>query len=241
LNDSKTHRQMLIALYGDVEKVASTRELIDRGFLSEIDIDCLLLKYSKETSAMFKKVSYQDEVKFISKHEKRNKFIRNLALAQTGNTLVLFRFVDHGKELFEMIKKKNPQREIYFVAGETNVDARELARNLTEKGDNVIVVASIGVFSTGVNIKRLHTVIFSAPTKSVITVLQSIGRGLRKADDKEVFKLFDIADDLTSTRKTKKNFTFEHFKERLRIYSEQSFNYKITEIDIEPEQQNSLH
>jgi len=241
LNDSKTHRQMLIALYGDVQKVASTRELIDRGFLSDININCILLKYSKETSLHFKKVSYQDEMNFIVQHEGRNKFIRNLALSLEGNTLILFQYVEkHGKILHDMLTKKDPNRQIYFVAGETKVDERELTRNLTEGGENVIVVASAGVFSTGVNIKRLHNVIFASPTKSVIKVLQSVGRGLRKADDKDVFQLYDIADDLTVTRKTKKNHTFEHFKERLKIYAEQEFHYKIVEIDIEREQQNSF-
>jgi len=243
LNDSKTHRQMLIALYGDVTKVASTRELIDRGFLSEIHIECLLLKYSKDTSLAFKKVSYQDEMKYLIAHTRRNKFIRNLAQSLEGNTLILFQYVEkHGKVLYDMLTEKMPDRQIFFVSGDTDVDARELARNLTEKGENVIVVASVGVFSTGVNIKRLHNVIFASPTKSIVRVLQSIGRGLRKADDKDVFKLFDIADDLTVTRKAKKNYTYEHFKERLKIYSEQGFNYKITEIEIEQQQQqNSLH
>lgn len=240
LNDSKTHRQMLIALYGSVEKVASTRDLIDKGYLSNININCLLLKYSEETSAMFKSVNYQNEIAFIVAHQARNKFIRNLTLSLKGNTLVLFNYVDkHGKVLYDMLKAKDPDRQIFFVHGGTDVDDRELARVLTEKGENVIVVASVGVFSTGVNIKRLHNVIFASPTKSVIRVLQSVGRGLRKADDKDTFQLYDIADDLTVTRKAKKNYTFEHFKERLKIYSAEEFHYKITEIEIE--KQNSLH
>jgi superfamily II DNA or RNA helicase len=188
-------------------------------------------------------VSYQDEMKYLIAHTRRNKFIRNLAQSLEGNTLILFQYVEkHGKVLYDMLTEKMPDRQIFFVSGDTDVDARELARNLTEKGENVIVVASVGVFSTGVNIKRLHNVIFASPTKSIVRVLQSIGRGLRKADDKDVFKLFDIADDLTVTRKAKKNYTYEHFKERLKIYSEQGFNYKITEIEIEQQQQqNSLH
>lgn len=234
LNDSKTHRQMLTALYGDVTKVASTRELIDRGFLSNININCLLLKYSKDTSAMFKGVPYQKEMNFLVQHEKRNNFIRNLTLSLEGNTLVLFQYVEkHGKVLYEMLKTQNPTRQILYVSGETEVDDRELARKLTEAGENVIIVASVGVFSTGVNIKRLHNIVFASPTKSIIRVLQSVGRGLRKSGDKDIFQLYDIADDLTVTRKSKKNFTFEHFKERLRIYAAEEFHYKITEIPIE--------
>lgn len=234
LDNSKTHKQMLNALYGDIIKVASTRELIDRGFLSNIDIDCILLKYSKETSAMFKKVSYQKEIDFITAHEKRNKFIRNLALSLTGNTLILFTYVDkHGSVLNDMITQKDPDRKVFFVHGGTDIEDRESVRHLTEQSDNVIIVASVGVFSTGVNIKRLNNVIFASPTKSVIRVLQSIGRGLRKAHDKEHFKLYDISDDLTVTRKADKNYTYEHFKERLRIYNDEKFNYKIVEVNIE--------
>lgn len=234
LNDSKTHRQMLTALYGSVEKVASTRELIDRGFLSNININCLLLKYSKDTSQMFKSIPYQKEMAFIVAHEARNKFIRNLTLSLKGNTLVLFNFVEkHGQILYDMMKAKDPDRQIFFVHGGTSVDDRELARKLTEQGDDVIIIASVGVFSTGTNIKRLHNIVFASPTKSVIRVLQSVGRGLRMASDKDMFQLYDIADDLTVTRKAKKNYTFEHFKERLRIYAAEEFHYKITEIDIE--------
>lgn len=235
LTNSKTHKQMLTALYGDVMKVASTKDLIDRGYLSNIEIESYVLKYSKETSAASKEFDYPTEIKFLNNHERRNKFIRDLALSRTGNTLILFQYVEkHGKILYDMLKKKDPNRQIYFVAGEVDVDTREEIRNLTEKGENVIIVASMGVFSTGVNIKRLHNVIFASPTKSVVKVLQSIGRGLRKAADKDKFYLFDIADDLSVTRKTKKNYTYEHFKERLKIYAQEQFQYKITEIDIEP-------
>ena len=234
LDNSKTHKQMLTSLYGEIIRVASTRDLIDKGFLSNININCLLLKYSKETSAIFKKVSYQKEMDFIVSHEARNRFIRNLALSLKGNTLILFNYVEkHGKIIFDDLVSKDPSREVYFVHGGTDVDDRESARYLTEKGEDVIIVASMGVFSTGVNIKRLHNVILASPTKSVIRVLQSIGRGLRKAHDKDMFELYDIADDLTVTRSAKKNHTFEHFKERLRIYSNEEFQYKITEVEIE--------
>ena len=160
---------------------------------------------------------------------------------QGSNTLVLFNYVDkHGKVLYEMLKAKNPDRQIFFVHGGTDVDDRELARNLTEAGEDVIIIASVGVFSTGVNIKRLHNVVFASPTKSVVRVLQSVGRGLRKASDKDVFQLYDIADDLTVTRKTKKNYTYNHFEDRLKIYSAEEFQYRITEIPIEHENKNSL-
>jgi superfamily II DNA or RNA helicase len=233
LDDSKTHKQMLRALYGDITRVATTRALIDRGFSANININCLLLKYSKDTSALIKNATYREEINFLVSHEKRNKFITRLANDLKGNTLILFNLVDkHGKVLHDMIKAYAPEREIYFVSGATDVEQREQVRSLTELGTDVIIIASLGVFSTGVNIKRLHNVIFASPTKSVIRVLQSIGRGLRLAHDKQVFELYDLSDDLAVTRK-KKNYTYDHFTERLRIYADEEFSYKITEVEIE--------
>ena len=95
---------------------------------------------------------------------------------------------------------------------------------------NAIIVASYGTFSTGINIKNLHNVVFASPSKSRIRNLQSIGRVLRTSESKTEAILYDIADD--TTFKSKKNYTLNHLVERIRIYNEEKFNYEIIQIDF---------
>ena len=121
-------------------------------------------------------------------------------------------------------------RKVFFVHGGVDAEERELVRKITEKENNAIIVASYGTFSTGINIKRLHNIIFGSPSKSRIRNLQSIGRVLRKGKDKVKAKLYDIADDLT--KGSRKNYTLNHFIERIKIYVKEQFNYEIISIDI---------
>ena len=169
---------------------------------------------------------------FIVQYNNRNKFIRNLAINQTGNTLVLFQFVEkHGKLLYDMIWAKCEDRQVFFVYGGTDTEQREKVRQLTEKENNAIIVASYGTFSTGINIKNLHNIIFASPSKSRIRNLQSIGRGLRTSETKDSCNLYDIGDDLSW--KSKKNFTLLHMIERIKIYNDEHFDYKLVKVPIE--------
>ena len=236
LDGTQTHQLVLEGLFGPVHKVTTTKKLIEEKSLSQLDIFVLLLKYSDEHCRLVSKMKYQDEIDFIVKYGPRNNFISNLAMDQDGNTLILFQFVEkHGKPLHNMLQEKlealpRNTRRLFYVSGETDVDTREEIRAITEKQNDAIIVASMGTFSTGINIKRLHNIIFASPSKSQIRVLQSIGRGLRKSDDGIDTKVFDIADDLHW--KAKKNYTLEHAAERIRIYSREKFDYKIHDINI---------
>ena len=116
------------------------------------------------------------------------------------------------------------------MSGDTHTDVREETRKLVESETNAIIVASFGVFSTGVNIKNIHSIIFASPAKSRIRNLQSIGRGLRKSATKESAVLFDITDDLR--HKEKNNYTLNHFMERIKIYSEEKFKFKVYKIQM---------
>lgn len=233
LDGTQTHKLVLEGLFGPVFQVTKTKKLQDDDTLAPLDIKILLLKYSAQTRENFGKKTYQDEIDFIIKHEKRNKFIRNLALSQKGNTLVLFHRVDaHGKVLYDLIKSKAAEeRKIFFVAGETDTSDREAIRRIVEKQKDAIIVASLGTFSTGINIRNLHNIVFASPSKSQIKVLQSIGRGLRKSDDGSTTQLFDIADDLHW--KSRQNFTLLHSAERVKIYTKEEFKHSIVQVDIE--------
>ena len=219
-------------LFGKVMKVTTTRDLQDKNTLADLDIFMLQLDYDADTRKMVNGLKYQDEVDFITQYDGRNKFIRNLALDQNGNTLVLFQFVEkHGKPLYNLINSKaEEERKVFFVSGATETSDREAIRKITEGQKNAIIVASLGTFSTGINIRNLHNIIFASPSKSQIRVLQSIGRGLRKTEDDKATKLFDIADNLQ--HKSKKNYTLLHAEERLKIYRKEKFKYKVVKVAI---------
>jgi superfamily II DNA or RNA helicase len=136
----------------------------------------------------------------------------------------------HGKELFKLIDAEKGNRKVFFVYGDTDVEVRESIRAITEGENDAIIVASYGTFSTGINIRNLHNVIFASPSKSRIRNLQSIGRGLRKGDNKESAVLFDISDDFRIGKFT--NFTLKHFVERVKIYEEEKFTYKFYNIEL---------
>ena len=232
LDGTQTHQLVLEGLFGPVYQVTTTKQLIDNNDLSQLEIDILLLKYKDEICKIISGLKYQEELDFIVRYEPRNNFIANLALDQKGNTLLLFNYVDkHGKPLHSLLKEKiNSNRKLFYVSGETDVDTRESVREITEKEKDAIIVASIGTFSTGINIRNLHNIIFASPSKSQIRVLQSIGRGLRKSSTGQDTKIYDIADDLHW--KSNKNYTLQHAAERIKIYSKERFNYKLWDINI---------
>lgn len=235
LDKSTVNKLTLRGLIGDISKVKTTRDLIDEGYLSEIKIKCIILKYNAETKkiASSKTFDYPKEIEYLNLHEGRNNFISNLALKLSGNTLILFNHINHGEELHALISAGAVRQKVHFISGKIEADDRERIRNLVQNSNEPnIVLGSVGTTSTGINIPRLHNIIFASPSKSVIRVMQSIGRGLRVAFDKDHLVLYDISDDLSSST-SKPNFTMRHFIERLKLYVDESHPYTITEIKIE--------
>lgn len=227
LDGTQTHKWVLEGLFGPSYKVTQTKELIDKGHLSKLQIKIIILKHNPQEFENF-----EDEVQFIIGHEKRNNFIKNLALDLKGNTLVLFSRVEsHGEPLYESINNSvKDGRKVFYVHGGVGAEERELVREIVDKENNAIIVASYGTFSTGINIKNLHNVIFASPSKSRIRNLQSIGRVLRKGDNKTRAVLYDIADDCT--KNSRKNYTLNHLIERVKIYNEENFNYEFVQVNL---------
>ena len=232
LDNKKVHRLVLEGIFGPVHRVTTTKALMDSGRLTNLNIMCIVLKYDEQIRKERKNKTYQEEMDWLVTNEKRNKFIRNLAIKSSGNTLVLFQFVEkHGKVLYELIKEKaHDKRKIFFVYGGTDVTDRESIRHITENESDAIIIASFGTFSTGINIPSLENVIFASPSKSKIRNLQSIGRGLRLKDGKTSCNLYDLADDLHW--KSWKNHTLSHAAERYKIYAEEEFKVKIVEVEL---------
>lgn len=243
LDKTLTHEMVLKGLFGPIFVARTTRELIDNNQASALDIKGIILQYSDEEKkallpkkdkdgiTIAKEKQYIKEIDFLVNHERRNKFIANLAVKQTKNTLVLFNYIEHGKRILELINSKVAEgRKVYFVDGDVKGEVREEIRKLVSQEEDSIIVASYKVYSTGVNIRNLHNIVFAHPSKSVIRILQSIGRGLRKSKDKTHCTLFDIGDDLSW--KSKKNYSLLHMVERIKIYASEQFDYKLIKVDI---------
>ena len=223
LDGSQTHELVLQGLFGKIYRVTTTKSLQDNSTLAKLHIKRLILDYGEKERLDFGKPDYMEEIDFIVSHGKRNNFISNLAIDLDGNSLVLFNYVEkHGKPIFQLINNKvNEKRKVFFVSGEVATSDREAIRGIVEKQKNAIIVASLGTFSTGINIRNLHNIIFASPSKSQIRVLQSIGRGLRKSDNNKATTLYDIIDNLYVNKR--KNFALIHSEERLKIYKKEEF------------------
>jgi superfamily II DNA or RNA helicase len=238
LDGTATNKMVLEGLFGDAKKIISSRELMDAGHIAKLHpIKVMILKHPDLDCKALKKMdgTYEDEIRYLISSESRNRFITKLTLNLKGNSLVLFQRVEtHGKLLFDMMQVAEPNRKIYFIHGGVDTDEREEVRRIVEAENDSIIAASYGTFSTGINIRNLHNVVFASPSKSRIRNLQSIGRGLRIGDAKDSATLFDIADDLRPASKGPTNFTYRHMEERLKIYVEEKFPYKIYKLDLVP-------
>ena len=224
LDGTQTHQLVLEGLFGVVEKVVTTKELIDKNTLADLKIKCIILKHKN----IREKMTYAEELDFIVTNEKRTNFVVNLLHHLTGNTLCLFQLVEkHGKIINDKMKG---DENVYFVYGGTNTSEREDIRSLVEKNTNSTTIASYGTFSTGINIRNINNIVLASPSKSKIRVLQSIGRGLRRSETKDSVLIYDIADDISYN--DRRNFTLNHFAERLNIYNEEQFDYDISKVKL---------
>lgn len=229
LDDTETHELVLTGLFGPVYQVTHTKTLIENKTLADFKIKAVTLEYPDVLRKLNSNKSYQEEIDWIVRDEARNKFIRNLAWSLPGNTLILFQFVEkHGKVLAPMLQRED--KNVHFIHGGVGAQEREDVRGTVENSGDNIILASYGTFSTGVSIKRLDNIIFASPSKSKIRNLQSIGRVLRKGNGKDKAVLYDIVDDLQW--KSKKNFAVQHFLERVKIYSNEGFEFKIYNVKI---------
>jgi superfamily II DNA or RNA helicase len=232
LDGTKTHKLVLEGLFGPVNQVTTTKKLMNEEHLADFKIKILSLSYSDQNKKEINALTYQNEIDFLISHEGRNNFIKNLAISLEGNTLLLFQYVDkHGRILYNIIKDIAGDRSVFFVHGGVSGEERNEIRRIVEEQNDAIIIASYGTFSTGVNIRNLHSVIFASPSKSKIRNLQSIGRALRKSSTKDKAVLYDIADDLTWKKNL--NFTMRHLMERVKIYDEEEFEYKFYKVGIE--------
>jgi superfamily II DNA or RNA helicase len=229
LDGTEVNELIVHGLFGRIYRYVTTRELMDRGILAKLNINMKILNYKNLKSFDYDKKNYQSEMKFLTELDERNEFIVNLTSRQSGNTLVLFNTIKHGKLLHELISNNCPDREVYLVYGDVSAEDREKVRREVNRAGNAIIVASYGTFSTGINIPNISNLIFASFSKSQVRVLQSIGRGLRKYKDK-ICNLYDLSDDLRIGKR--KNYSYKHAEARLAIYKNEDFEYNIQKVTI---------
>lgn len=241
LKDGKANVMQYIGLFGPIFKPVTTKKLMEDGQVTELKIKSIFLKYPEELIKKMQGFDYQKEIKAITSYKKRNLWVTNLAkkLAdKKENVFIMFRHVEHGKWLYDELKKSHDN--IVYIDGDVKSSDREIAKSDMELKDGMIAIASYGVFSTGISIKNLHHVVFAHPTKSKVTVIQTIGRVLRKHDSKDIATIWDITDDAgietksaTAKNKYRKmNYALTHSFERINRYVDEDFDFKIYKVQL---------
>jgi superfamily II DNA or RNA helicase len=232
LDESKTNEIKLNGLFGPTYLISKTKELMDREIISPLNINVIVLEYPDKIKKRVSKLSYFDEIDYIVGLSDRDNIIANLASKLEKNTLVLFYRKKHGKQITELIKKKvGNDKQVFYIDGDIDVSLRESYRQVAEKNNNVIIVASYKTFATGTNIKNLWNVLFAHPYKAKVKNLQSIGRALRKlvnVDNNAT--LYDFIDAFGYGHR--KNTTYNHGLIRLKLYKNEEFNYKIKRFPV---------
>jgi superfamily II DNA or RNA helicase len=223
LDGSQCHRLVLEGLFGPVRRVTTTAELMRQGHVAQLKINAIVLEYPDDARLHCSKLDYQAEMDLLCSYRARNRFLTNLVSHLEGNTLVLFQFVEkHGKVLREMIETQLEHKHVLYIDGSVGAEEREAIRAEVARRNDIVLIASFGTTSTGINAPNLHNLVFASPSKSKIRNLQSIGRGLRLAEGKDTAFLYDVADDLTWNKR--RNFTLNHAAERMKTYLAEGFD-----------------
>jgi superfamily II DNA or RNA helicase len=232
LDNSKTNHKTITGLFGPIRKIVGAKELMDAGHVTRAIIKPIILKYDAPTCNAVSGLPYNDELDVIVRHIRRNKFIVEFANGLKGNSLFLFRFVDKHAELIKFaIERKYPDKKVHIVTKNTPKVKREELRALIEKSTNNVIISTYALFSTGVSINNLDSVVFASPTASSVKVLQSIGRSLRKHEGKSIATIYDIVDDMR-VPKQKPNHLYKHYSSRLATYKKEQFDVSVINLEF---------
>lgn len=239
LRDGKANLMQYVGLFGGIYNPVSTAQLMEAGQVTKLKINSIFLKYPEKVSKAMNGVDYASEIKFITKLKQRTDWIARLTNTLTSrneNAFVMFKHIEHGKEIFEKLKEMGHQK-VYYVSGEIDTETRNKLKQVAENETGVVIIASYGVFSTGISVKNLHHVILAHPVKSKVIVLQTIGRVLRKHATKSVATVWDVVDDMSMTVdrngiKVRKNvnYALKHGIERIERYVSEKFDYTMKDV-----------
>lgn len=216
----------IIGKIGPIIYEKSSYQLRLENYVSNVSIVVLSISYSSKPlypkTILNASDKYRAEISFLIKNEFRNNVISKVSSNTNKNTLILIDYLEHGEILEKLLKANIKDKQIYYIRGEVEVEEREKVRKLMEDNSNIIVVAISKIFSTGINIKNLHYIVFAGGGKAKIKILQSIGRGLRLHKDKDRLIIFDIADNL--------EYGHQHFQKRKFLYEKENISHQVKEI-----------
>ena len=233
-------RLTLMAYTGPLISEVSANFLQQEGYIANCKVKVIEMDYASETAknaftemALNKyenKDVFQLEQNYIIQSEPRLNFICNVIGRVPKNSLVLFHRIEHGKKIYEKLRQES-DKSVYYVDGGTDKFVREEYKKKMEAGDEVVIVASYGTFSTGISIKKIHNIFFTESFKSEVIIRQSIGRGLRQHKSKSSVLIIDFVDDLVTEEWS--NYLMKHSKARQKIYKDQRFEYSIKKVKFE--------
>lgn len=226
LPDSKIDEWNIVGKLGNVFYEKNSFELRAESYLTNAEIKILQIKYNSRPISNPNVNDFRNELDFIYISKFRNNIIKAVSLKCNNNVLILVNHIAHGQSLFDHLLSNLPNRKVYFIKGEVEVDERARVIKEMENNDNIVCIAISAIFSTGVNIKNLHMIIFAAGGKSFIRTIQSIGRGLRLNPNKEKLTIIDLADQL--------EYSKSHAERRQEIYAQEKIQFKVGEIVEKP-------
>ncbi|MCK5019999.1 MAG: DEAD/DEAH box helicase family protein [Candidatus Peribacteraceae bacterium] len=246
LKNVNIHNLQVQGLFGPIQRIVTAKELQDDGRAARTDVTMVTLNYPEKDRhelAVIKRIKpkkgepktnpYQKEIEYIISHKGRMKFLIEMAIGLKGNILMLFDRKDkHLHVVADLLRKMETKKKIHVIIGEVDGDERDEIKRYTELNDGVIILATYGTMSTGESVNRLHYLIFAHPSKSIIRVLQSLGRLMRLHETKDVAKIIDIVDDLRQPGQ-RENYCIEHAVERFGFYREEQHKVKMKKITLE--------
>lgn len=223
LPESKIDRWNIIGKMGPVLYEKKSYELRKHNFVSNVQVSILEIQYKTRPPQHLSSIDkYRTELEFLFFNDYRNRIIAKIASNSTNNILIMVDYIKHGERLLDTLTSSVKGKDIYFIQGSVDTDVREQIRKKMEYKNNVVCIAISKIFSTGIDIKNLHNIIFAGGGKAKIKILQSIGRGLRLHKDKKLLQIIDLHDQL--------HYSEQHGKKRITFYEQEQIPYQKTII-----------
>lgn len=238
--DGTLDKLTLMSQTGPVISEVKANFLQNKGHIAKCVVKVIQMNYATDSQRLaFQELAqnkyenkdvFQLEQNFVINAEGRLDFISSVISRVPRNSLVLFHRIEHGKRLYEKLRQDSNKR-VFYVDGGTDKDIREEYKKKMEAGEEVVIVASYGTFSTGISIKKIHNIFFTESFKSEVIIRQSIGRGLRQHESKDKVLIVDFVDDIRTDEWD--NYLFKHGKARQKIYKQEKFDYNIKIVNFE--------
>lgn len=217
----------IIGKIGPVLYERNSFQLRQQDYVASVKVQVIKIEY-KDKPKVYPNdrfdptAKFRREHQFIAKNPFRNGIISKMGERFDNNCLIMVDYIEHGEELYGILSSACKDKQIFFIRGDVEVEERERVKKMMEQQNNVVCIAISKIFSTGINIKNLHYIVFAGGGKAKVKIIQSIGRGLRLHKDKKGVIIIDIADML--------HYCQKHYEKRLKLYKGEKINYGVKKI-----------